>query len=214
MDMDKEFSYIVTQLRDDGYAHLHNIHKGQLREILNAIGEIIQITDVKVNPESRALVTSSRGLDFHTDHHKADIIAWHCIKQSSEGGESIFVDGEKVIKQFTTNEKKILSEIQLREHKIFSDDRDSQPLLQKIGNKYRFYYSFWLVNKDLRGNQKEVLEKFKSSVAEEIPYKISLQPKDVLLIDNGRILHGRADIRGDKDRFLKRFWISNPEFLN
>ena len=210
--MNKEPTHILNQLRDDGYVYFRNASKEDLTEVLNTLGEVIQITDVKVNVESKALVTSPRGLDFHTDHHKADIIAWYCIKQSSEGGQSIFVDGEQIINKFNDSEKLQLSKIQLHEHKIFEDDKDSYPLIQKVENKYRLYYSFWLVNKNMNEIQNNLIKKFQAVIKKTKVQQVLLQPKDVLLMDNGRILHGRTEIKGDKDRFLKRFWISHPKF--
>ena len=203
----------LSQLRTNGYVYLRDISRENLRSLLESLGNIIQVTDVKINTNSKALVTSSKELDFHTDHHKVDIIAWHCIKQFSEGGYSVFLDIEDVLEKFTEQEKEQLASIHLYEHKIFDDDKDSHPLLNKVKGKYRCYYSFWLVKENLEKADQELLARFRSTIANIKTQKILLQPKDVLLIDNGRILHGRTEIKGNKDRFLKRFWISNPNFF-
>ena len=199
-------------LLSDGFAHFSSIEVRHLEESLKSIGEVIQITDVKVNEDSKALVTSARGLDFHTDHHRADIIVWYCFEQTNEGGESILTDTDLILSQFTTEEKETLETIELREHKIFEDDKDSYPLITKFGSKSRCYYSFWLVDKNIREPQKSALKKFQNAVREMEPHKIKLKPTDVLFVDNGRMLHGRTEIRGNKKRFLKRYWVACPDF--
>lgn len=212
MNADNQTKRILQTLSTDGFIHLADMPFDDFEEISKSLGDIIHITDVKVNESTPALVTSARGLDFHTDHSKADIIAWYCLKQSSEGGESVLVDSKKVLGAFSEDEIKLLSQIQLREHKMFEGDKDSYPLLTKNKDGYKCYYSFWLVNKNLQEPFCGILKKFQEAIKMAEAKRILLKPKDVLLIDNGRIFHGRTEIKGDKDRFLKRFWISNPQF--
>lgn len=75
-----------------GHLHLEALPYRAFREAITSLGTIIQRTEVRVRPESKAMVTSHRSLDLHTDHHAARYIAWYCHRQSDEGGESLLLD--------------------------------------------------------------------------------------------------------------------------
>ncbi len=198
----------ASELEANGYAHIPRRTKAQLREILRRLGSVIYETDVKIKPESKALVTSARALDFHTDHRKAKWVVWHCVEQTDDGGESILVDAEKIYAQLSVRERAALAKIMLFEHKIFDDDEECRPLVERRNGKRIFYYSFWLARRDLPAGQKAALNSFRAAIEREEPATIKLQKGDVLIADNHRILHGRRIIRGSQNRFLKRFWLS------
>ena len=92
---------VTKELLDNGFLHLTDQTEEQLNELINSLGQIIFTTDVVVKPESKGMVTSARGLDFHTDHHKAKYIIWYCYKQTDLGGDSILMDAEKIYQQLS-----------------------------------------------------------------------------------------------------------------
>lgn len=198
---------MTNELKEKGFIHLTNISETELENILNELGEVIHTTDVIVKPESRGMVTTTLGLDFHTDHHKAKYILWYCHKQTDLGGDSIFIDADKIFSQLTEEEQNELKHINLFEHKIFPGDTDSNPFVELDEKGYRiFYYSFWLVKDE--DKQNPAFLKFQKLIKETEPTKINLKEKDILIVDNHRIFHGRTAIEGSKDRFLKRYWLT------
>ncbi len=96
--------------------------------------------------------------------------------------------------------------IRLFEHRVFPDDPENCQLLRYEGDIPLIYYSFWLADDKQKQSQAFKLFSKLVSAAEEI--KLQLQPKDLLIIDNRRTLHGRSAIKGDKNRFMKRYWIN------
>jgi hypothetical protein len=86
---------MTKELKEKGYIHLTNQSEADLENILAKLCEVINTTDVVVKPESRGMVTTELGLDFHTDHHKAKFILWYCHKQTDLGGDSILIDTDK-----------------------------------------------------------------------------------------------------------------------
>lgn len=197
----------IQELYSKGWLHLSNVNEDNVEAILNMLGDVIYTTDVVVKPESKGLVTSSKGLDYHTDHHKAKYILWYCYKQTDKGGDSILIDAENIFSQLSETEKEELHSIKLFEHKLFEDDQTSNPLVEtdKDG-KRKFYYSFWLVKED--DKQCKSLVKFQTLLKESVSIKLNLKEKDILVVDNHRVFHGRTPIEGSKDRYLKRFWLS------
>lgn len=201
------FTEITSALTETGYAFIANQSEEDTALILGHLGEVIHTTDIKVNHNSRALVTSSRALDFHTDHHKAKWVLWHCLEQTDIGGESTLVDATLAYQKLEDKNKEMLAQIMLFEHKVFDDDEDSYPLVKCTNGALEFYYSFWMADKDMPAVQKASLEAFRSAIENESATRLKLQKNDVLAIDNHRILHGRSAIEGHQNRFLKRFWI-------
>ena len=201
-------------LKEQGFVYIENKDEDFLNEILNILGEVIMVTAVKINPKSRSLVTSTRGLDFHTDHHKANFIVWYCFNQTDEGGETIILDAEKVYQKLTKEEQEMLLKINLYEHKVFPDDTESTSLVYYDNEQKRhFYYSFWIVNE--KDEKNKALMKFKEIIEMSEFVKIKLKPKDILIVNNHRVFHGRTEIKGNQDRFLKRYWIkSNVKPIN
>lgn len=207
-----ELNSYLNKLSDTGFLHLNEQSEEQLIDLIDSLGEVIFTTDVVVKPESKGMVTSSHGLDFHTDHHKAKFIVWYCYKQTDLGGDSILLDAEKIYQQLSENFKEQLQTIELFEHKIFPDDKKSYPLLAFDENgKRKYYYSFWFV----KDEDKEIpaIIEFQRLIKQSNPTKLNLKDRDILVVDNHRILHGRTAILGSKDRFLKRFWVT-PKNIN
>ncbi|CAC9617053.1 hypothetical protein [uncultured Gammaproteobacteria bacterium] len=196
---------IKNELEDYGFKHLKNQTTKNVNLLCHSLGKILLETDVKIDLTTKALVTSDKELDMHTDHSKAKYIVWHCLKQTSVGGHSLLLDTKKVLQKLSNREKQELKKIQLFEHKIFKDDLESYPMLSKLNGKDKMYYSFWFINPDNKYSQSFL--KFRSVVDKMEKIEIRLNTNDVLIIDNDRMFHGRTKISGDKNRHLKRFWI-------
>jgi len=201
-----QIAVIKSELEKRGWLLLNMQSEEDLNQIIEYLGEVIYETDVTVNSESKGMVTSSRGLDFHTDHHKAKYIVWHCIYQTDQGGESILIDAENIYMKLPSEDQIALKQIQLYEHKVFEDDAESHPLVYVDENGIiSFYYSFWLLRKADEKNS--ALLAFQSLLRKSNQFRFKMQPKDILIVNNHKILHGRTPITGTKTRFLKRFWI-------
>jgi len=197
------------KLNESGYAFLQKKTENELLEILNHLGEVINETDVIADANSKSLVTSDKYLDFHTDNHMAKYIIWHCQKPAEEGGFSMLCDAEQVYAKLTEEEKLQLSKIHVFEHKLFPENRNSNPIVREIEGKRKFYYSFWLAREKYR--ELPVFKKWRDLIQNANHVKKKLNKSDILIIDNHRIFHGRTEIKGE--RFLKRYWLK-PNFNN
>lgn len=196
---------VKRELDQSGFILIDNSTESALADVMSSLGDVMLVTEVEVNTNSRSLVTSDKELDVHTDHNKANYIAWYCLKQTDIGGDSILVDGNEVLKKLTNKEKDDLSRLNLFEHNIFDDDTSHFPLLSSKEGRFQIYYSFWLVNNEDRNNKSFI--SFRKLVDESERIVMKLNPTDVLIVDNHRMLHGRSSIEGSKKRHLRRFWI-------
>jgi alpha-ketoglutarate-dependent taurine dioxygenase len=204
------------RLFDDLHAHGWHVMSGGGREgldhVLAALGtDVLLRTDVQVRP-SKALVTSDRELDFHTDHHRVDLIAWLCLQQTSEGGESLLADGLAAFRSLSPAHQQQLRQTMLFEHPIFEGDRSTHPVVEDGPSGPRLYCSFWF-EAPPDAETAEALRAFKRAVHAHEVARFRLAPEDVLVIDNRRILHGRTAITGSKDRHLERYWLGRREHV-
>ena len=201
---------VVTELRSKGWSRFSSTNI-DLQDLIRRLGFIIMENDVSIDKKSRSLVRSSKPLPPHTDHHLAHYILWHCHRQDSEGGYSIIIDGLQIFQEMDSEQKELLKSIDLMEHCVFKDDLQHHPMIQKTEGGLRIYYSFWMVDNNLSREQKEAFEVFNTRVRDADPIKFRLEPEECLIIDNGRVLHGRSSMSPDSDRLLKRYWIGDSE---
>jgi len=199
---------IKSKLLENGYCHIPNQNIRELEVLISELGNVINETDVIANSESKSLVTSDKHLDFHTDNHLAKYIIWHCKRQAEKGGETMLCDAELVYSKLAEDEKLALSKIHVYEHKMFPENGNSNPIVKEVDGKRRFYYSFWLAREKYR--DLPVFKKWRELILTESHKKFRLEENDILVIDNHRILHGRTEIKGERQ--LKRYWL-NPDFL-
>ena len=171
---------------------------------INSLGEIIMTTDVVIKKDSKGLVTTSHGISYHTDHHKARFIAWYCYKQTDNGGESLLIDAEKIYFTLPKDLQEDLKSVYLFEHQIYDGDRKSYPFVT-IDQDSNLQFHCSLV--DDKDKDNPAFTAFEELMNATEPITIKLQGNDVLIIDNHRMFHGRTPIKGSQDRFLKRFWI-------
>ena len=200
----EQINSMINELKEKGFVHLTNQSEDQLQEILNTLGAVIMTTDVIIKKESKGLVTTALGIDFHTDHHSAKFVAWYSYKQTDLGGDSLLIDAEKLFLQLPFEQQESLKTVELFEHKIFQNDKSSYPFVEVDENKNRQFHCS-LVNDLDKINSAFV--SFQKLVSESQPIKLNLKQRDILIIDNHRMFHGRTPIEGSKDRHLKRYWL-------
>ena len=204
---------ILKELDSQGWSKFP-IRNYEISELISNLGHIIMENDVRIVKTSPALVTSSEGLPPHTDHHLSNYILWHCVTQDSHGGHSIIVDGLHIFRSMPSEIREVLRSIRLKEHTVFKGDMGNHPLIYETAAGERIYYSvlfepteFWLANDLLSDIQRIAFDAFNEAVKEAVSVCIKLNPDECLVVDNGRILHGRTAIHDESDRLLKRYWI-------
>lgn len=173
-----------------------------------AFGPIIQTTKVAPRPDAKAALATDLEMEFHTDHPRALMIAWHCVRQSSEGGESLLKDGRKALSMLDEATRARLREVTMGSHQVFKGDLERCPILRDdLGFRDWIYYTPWF----RREGAEPALDAFAAALDMTETIRIRLQPGQVLFINNTRMLHGRSAIGGDKDRLLVRHWIAHPD---
>ena len=196
------------KLSENGYVRIPSPSPHFLHSFLNKLGKIIQTTEISPRQNIRALVTSRRALGLHTDHHRANYIVWHCIKQSERGGESILADARSAYEAMGEEQRSIMANVLLREHCVFRNDMQEHPLVSFENGTPEFYYSFWMMQEGMTEVQIKSVNDFHKLVTSDI-IEFKLNECDVLAVDNKRMLHGRHEIGDKQERLLRRYWIES-----
>ena len=203
---DKSIEDAHVRLRERGWCHIPSAGAQKFQALAMSLGAVVHETDVAVKPDNRGLVTSAEALDFHTDHSLVDYVAWLCIRPADKGGETILANAREALALLSSADQKILQTVMLKEHAVFENDQLQCPLVSNINGIPGFYYSFWLVDKNLPGEQRRAFDAFRQAVC-KVPFdELTLLRDDVLVVNNSYILHGRRAIK-DSRRQLKRVWI-------
>ena len=146
-------------------------------------------------------------MQLHTDHPRARWISWECVRQSSEGGYSLLKDTKPALDSLTAAEREELRALSIRTHVVFPDDMGAYPILRADGDGADWiYFTPWMTD----GQSSLAFRKFTQALEATPILRLRLYPGESLLIDNGRMLHGRSALGGDKDRLLIRRWIASP----
>src|SRR5689334_1681285 len=91
----------------------------EVSRVIGGLGRTIFVADVKVMPNNKAGARTDGAVRFHTDHHRADLVAWHCVEQTDEGGETVLLDGHELLKRLKPGPLERLSGLRLFGPKVF-----------------------------------------------------------------------------------------------
>lgn len=194
------------KLEAQGYLHIPFPHNFTETEVIACFGNSIFRTLIKENPNSTRLLSTNSYVDFHTDHIKAKFIAWQCQSQSAFGGESLLIDGLRIIKNASLEYLDALQNISVKSHRLFYDDKPEYPLFD-FGQE-RIYYAPFLCYLPIELRAKEALEWFQKEITKAPQIEIKLSEGDWLIIDNHKMLHARRGFEARSNRLLTRYWLS------
>jgi len=228
----KEMHDLLVSFYEYGFVIIKNVptKKNFIVNFANSIGSVRRTNfgeyfNVKSKNNPNDLAYTTLHLSPHTDNPYRNpvpcIQLLHCIENEVDGGLSTLVDGYTVTENLKKNDKEayqILSEIKVRfkftdknvvledwselirtdENKEFKQVRfsprlDYVPILKK--NKLDLYYRSRKKLSDLYNSKKYRIE-------------FKLEPKDLIMMDNYRVLHGRTKFNPeDGERFLQGCYI-------
>ena len=195
---------IQAGLNRDGLAAC-SVRREKVCEVLSGIARIVEQTPVRQVDGASTYLCGHDAVPLHTDHPEARWVAWWCEAQAGRDGASILADGVAVL-ALMGELAVALKEV---EQHVPSQQLPRQVLeTAPVWNGERLYYAPWypLVRSTKAGSR--ALEFFKSLLAMGLGYRrIRLQPGGLLVVDNGRWLHGRDKLERCNGRVLHRFWL-------
>lgn len=200
---------IRRDLARDGFSVVRGAMPiGSFYHLASRLGSVLRIEDIRLGITRRGAHSKNR-LGLHTDQHYVDWIAWYCVRPAERGGETLLVDTAPILARWNAAERSSLSRVTMRCPDV--DDRTGAtevPLLRTRGSRDRVYFAAWNVAPLPDREQNAAFKRFAAEVEAAQRTGIRLEAGECLIVDNGRILHGRDELPDDSPRVLRRFWIA------
>jgi hypothetical protein len=203
---------IVEGIAQNGFARVRFDGFGACLSVCQTIGEIVAIDDIRSLPSQETDAAVPEDIPFHTDGPVPDVIAWFCVAQDGEAGESLLVDTLGLLRCLSNEDRIHLSGIDVPCHddRFTCDDGGDRALLVGASEAdWQINYTPWLLP-ELSYAEKMAVEAFGRLVRDSEPTSFRLAPDEALIVDNWRVLHGRGLLPTHSTRHLKRLWIRTP----
>ncbi|KAI0020322.1 Clavaminate synthase-like protein [Xylariomycetidae sp. FL0641] len=239
MNGEADYATAMTRLRTHGLIFLKNVPSDEkmVEEITKKIG-MLQETfygrswDVVSKPDAENVAYTNTYLGLHQDLLYMDsppgVQLLHCLKNSCEGGESLFSDGMRAACMLAFQYPHLsspLTEHQIGYHYDVGENHyfSYRPVLNKFQPSLYwsppFQFPQQRVWKTTEGAQlyhewlkaahkvRELIDK------EPFVYEYKMQEGDCVIFDNIRILHGRRQFdTSSGERFLKGAYVSSDSY--
>ncbi len=189
-------------------------------------GELFEVIS---KPEPNNLAYTALGLPLHTDLPNQEIIpgyqVLHCYKNSASGGESLFADGLCISEDLRTESPEdfeLLRTIRVpwRFHDANNDIRRHRPVINLDDAGKLDYFVFNAHIADIPDMQADLLYDFYAAYKQlmnrirDPRYAVHylLQPGEMVVFDNARVLHGRAEFDPNSgERQLYGYYVERNE---
>lgn len=204
---------IAKTVHENGWAVIQNISEDEIPTLCATLGIINGIRELK-HPnyvKKKIALDALYRIPYHTDHHSARYLLWHCIESNRVGGASRFIDGLEVLENLSSRTIQILETIQLTTAMEGEKELGKHSMLNENGQNYEVYFGFYKMSMrsdELSTAQKTALREFYEISNTVSQHEYNLAEGEVLIVDNRRMLHGRSALTEDSIRHLIRYWIS------
>lgn len=201
---------IRDDLRRTGWCRLGPLSGTEYRELAESLGEVWSETVVELRPGVGTYLCQPGPVPPHTDHPRAHLMSWRCEESDHINGEQILVDGWRALMQLDEAEIAELGDAEIEVRVRSGEPATRQPIFADDPSGRRLCFAPWL--KPINATESLLLTLKKlSRIVDDLACtesdRVLLDPGEVLIVDNRRILHGRDAIPSDCRRRLRRYWI-------
>lgn len=205
-----DLARLTALLVTDGYAWVKEpLDEDAFVSLAHAFGDIVDDMSVRVVPGKRTYLARPDPIPLHTDHPSADVILWRCDAQDARDGASLLADGHRVVADLDGQERAVLALMRLPAMVRFGGPALPTAIISPGEHRTRVFYAPWLEPVGCPVEGHDALARFRVALArlEKQPTSIRLEPGQVLIVDNHRILHGRGRLAPESARRLRRLWV-------
>jgi gamma-butyrobetaine dioxygenase len=238
VDDDAKLLKMLQQVRDHGICFLRGapaeagvVEALSLRFGFPQESNFGRVQDLVFNPARRSIANDIKALKPHTDEpYRASppgILLFHCIANDQTGaGSSTFVDGFEVAERLRTEDLEGFQALcnnsqAFRRH--FAEDVDliaEFPIISldefdnlcgiRINDRVAAPLS--IAPDQIEAYYRGLHYLLRQSENPDLIMHLALQPGDIAIFDNHRVLHGRTDLTVDGKRWLQWVQIERGDF--
>lgn len=195
----------LDALARDGFARLPSVES--LRA-LSGLGDTVLTTTVALRADARTYLTSPGAVPLHTDHPRADWVAWRCETADPDDGALRLLDAHGALRELPAATLAALHDTWLPAMERLGDVPAPTRVLAAASPTAPLFYAPWLAPLDAASS--DALHELARALARHEPTctDVRLTPGECVVVDNHRVLHGRRSIREGSPRRLIRHWIA------
>ena len=218
---------MLRLIRDVGFVVLENVptKEGQVLKVISELGYTREtnygaLFEVRTEVNPNNLAYTNMGLGSHTDNPYRDPVPTvqllHCLESSTEGGDSVLVDGFKaatVLRQESKEDFDILTStwINFRFSDAKTDLRSRVPMIElndnneivKVRYNNRSIDTIKLPVNKIRHFYKAYRHWSEIIERDDLKIIFKLSEGDLMLLDNTRIMHARTAFSKKGKRYLQ-----------
>jgi len=240
LDNDETILKFLLAVNDYGLARVRQVPavEGNIANVAELFGPIHvnnygRLFDVRTQTNVNLGSNTGAGLGPHTDegyrHAPPGISLFHCLVASPRGGgESTLVDGFRAAEILKSNDPEsfdVLTRIPVFYQRLAPPEEDMQAHGRVIvtdidGDAIGIRFTDRTIPpQDVPDEYVEplykALKQFRDIVnSERLIYRYLMQPGDLHVFDNHRVLHGRAGFDASTNRHLQQCSVNRDEFHN
>ena len=204
---------VLETVRTTGWCRLGPMSDQEYRELVARLGRPWCETAVELRPDVRSYLCHAEAVPFHTDHPDADLMSWRCEVQDATDGTQQLVDGHAALRACGEGVRDALTHVHA-EVRVRGDSPPSRiPIVRPSPAGDRLFFAPWLKPVEADAHSIAALDLLRAEIERRTTthiQEVRLDEGEVLVIDNGRLLHGRGPIDTTSRRRLRRFWITLP----
>ncbi len=231
-DDDRALHAMLESLRRYGFVLVRNVpaEMDGVGSVVERIGPMRRtnwggIADVKAIPEAYDLTMTTRALEPHTDNPYREpipgYIFLHCLVNDADGGDSTVTDGFRVAEELRRNAPEEFDALtRVRPHFTYVDDdtilENSGPLIELDDRARPFRVRMSNRTDAVAAEDPALLERYyqaRKHLTELVndpgfQLQFKLEPGDLIVMDNYRLLHGRTGYRpGSGHRHMRQCYM-------
>ena len=204
-------SAIFGAVSRSGWCRLGPMTDSEYRELVGRLGHPWCETAVEMRKDVRSYLCKPEAVPFHTDHPVADLMSWRCEIQDDSDGTQQMVDGKPALEACGARVRDVLTQV-YAEVRVRGDSPPSRvPIVRATPNGDRLFFASWITPAEADAHSLAAFGALRAEIerrTETQVQEVRLAEGEVLVIDNGRMLHGRRALPPASRRRLRRFWIT------
>lgn len=183
-----------------GYAQLPAMTASTFDALVGELGVVSLRTEVRIRGDVDSYLCAPGAMGLHTDDPRVDWIAWRCVEQDPHDGASQLVDLAAAVALLPEQVRADLARATL------SGGMMRVPARVYAPETGRCFWAPWL-NACGDSGALRAVEALRRTLAATPPVRVRLSRGEVLIVDNGRVAHGRDALSPRSPRHLDRRWI-------
>lgn len=185
---------------------------GFVARLLGVEPLLVERQPIRPLPEGRSFASTRQDTPLHTDSQMflgapATIQVLVCVKAASQGGESVLVDGSRLLARLEREDAALATA-------LFETERVQRFYFGWAGGPtiaLRAGHLAWTYAPHAEDGVGAALAR---AVACETPIVHALAPGEALIASNHRMLHGRRPFEGDRELVRLLVWLEHPLAAN